>query len=77
MEMAELQSVFDLTFNTAVQQVLTYYNITYSLKQQQLSAIKLVCQRKHTFAVLPTGFGKSDIFGLLPLIMDNVRCIIL
>ena len=61
-----------VTFNTVVQDVLRDIHITYSLKEEQL-----LYQKKNTFTVLPTGFGKSDIFGLLPLNMDKVRCVIL
>ena len=49
---------------------------TANSRRERGRRIQLLCQRKHAFAVLPTGFGKSDIFGLLRLIMDKVRCII-
>ena len=37
------------------------------LKQEQLEAIKAICvDKKDVLAVLPTGFGKSLIYQILP-----------
>ena len=38
-----------------------------SLKVEQKQCIEAVLQRKDVFVTLPTGFGKSMIFHLLPL----------
>ena len=44
-----------------------------SLKEEQMKALTALAERRNVFAVLPTGFGKSLIYGLLPLIYDEVR----
>ena len=43
---------------------------TYALKDEQIEVLLNIANGEHTLAVLPTGFGKSDIFILAPLIMD-------
>ena len=37
-----------------------------------MMAITNIVNGHHSFVVLPTGFGKSDIFFLVPLIMDVI-----
>ena len=43
------------------------------LKAKQREAILSILRRLDTFVVLPTGFGKSLIFFLLPRVMDSLR----
>ena len=44
------------------------------LKREQYDAIRAICfERKDALAVLPTGFGKSLIYQILPGIFDYVR----
>jgi superfamily II DNA helicase RecQ len=43
------------------------------LKQQQKEAIEAFLEGKDVFVALPTGFGKSFIFCLLPALFDVVR----
>ena len=44
------------------------------LKQEQLEAIKAICvNKKDVLAVLPTGFGKSLIYQMLPAVFDFLR----
>ena len=45
------------------------YDFNYKLKQQH-SALVMIANGEHTFVVLPTGYGQTDIFILAPLIMD-------
>ena len=40
------------------------------LKPKQLEAIKAFVSGKYTFVSLPTGYGKSIIFAMLPLLFD-------
>ena len=40
------------------------------LKKEQREAIKLMYQRKDVFLWLPTGFGKSVCFQVLPFLFD-------
>ena len=44
-----------------------------SLKTKQQEAIKAFMNEKDVFASLPTGYGKSLIYLLLPLIFDRVK----
>ena len=46
--------------------------LPYALKEQQISCIKSICRGQNVFALLPTGYGKSDILALPPLVMDKV-----
>ena len=43
------------------------------LKEEQLLAIDEFVSEKDVFVSLPTGFGKSLIYGLLPPVYDRVR----
>ena len=44
------------------------------LKREQYDAIRAICfERQDTLAVLPTGFGKSLIYQVLPGIFDYVQ----
>ena len=43
------------------------------LKEEQLSAIEKFVSGHDVFVSLPTGFGKSLIYGLLPAVFDRMR----
>ena len=43
------------------------------LKNEQFNAVSAVLAGKDTFAALPTGFGKSVIYGILPLAFDELK----
>ena len=43
------------------------------LKDKQVKAIERFCEGSDVFVSLPTGFGKSLIYGLLPLIFDKIK----
>ena len=47
-------------------------NFDFSLKKEQIEAIINVCLGRDSFCLLPTGFGKSEILGLPPLVVDKV-----
>ena len=40
------------------------------LKPKQLEAVESFVSGKDTFVALPTGYGKSIIFAMLPLLFD-------
>ena len=40
------------------------------LKPKQLAAVESFVSGKDTFVALPTGYGKSIIFAILPLLFD-------
>ena len=44
-----------------------------ALKPQQKEAVLEFVQGKDVFVALPTGFGKSVIFGLLPKVFDHLK----
>ncbi len=44
-----------------------------SLREKQLEAITAFTEGHDTFVSLPTGYGKSMIYGILPYIFDNLR----
>ena len=46
------------------------YQFMYALKDEQIQALYTVLNKKHCLSVLPTGYGKSDIFVLAPLLLD-------
>ena len=60
------------------QRLRKYYKFPYSnLKNEQKEVIRNTLKKQDTFAVLPTGFGKSACYVLPPLIMDMVMLIII
>ena len=61
---ANIDSVIDL--------VCAQHNCRFSLKQEQREAISHLVNKKDVFVVLPTGFGKSLVYQLLPLVLDEV-----
>ena len=44
-----------------------------SLKPKQTEAILAIVAGKDTFVSLPTGYGKSIIYRVLPLLFDKLR----
>ena len=44
-----------------------------SLKEKQREAIVCFLKSKDTFVCLPTGYGKSVIYALLPYVFDHLR----
>ena len=62
-------------FESSLNWVLQKLSIKHELKSEQKQAMQIICSGYHTFVILPTGYGKSYIYGLSPLIMDKVpRC---
>ena len=45
----------------------------YQLHKEQKEAILSYISGKDTFVALPTGYGKSLIYGCLPLVYDSIR----
>ncbi len=45
----------------------------FELKPKQTEAILAVLAGKDTFVSLPTGYGKSIIYGVLPPLFDKLR----
>jgi len=60
----------NVDFETAARQAFMKLGIEHP-KEQQLAAVRaLVVGRQNVFVQLPTGFGKSACFQVLPLIYD-------
>ena len=43
------------------------------LKEKQYEAVYKFCCGNDVFVSLPTGFGKSIIYAILPLVFDRIR----
>ncbi len=56
--------------NTAVDLCLEKLGIEFKLKDKQFECIEQILCGKDTLAILPTGYGKSLIYILLPLCLD-------
>ena len=58
---------------TAYQQVTDKYNLEFdNLKYQQEETLLHILNGRDCLTVLPTGFGKSATYFLLPLLKDEV-----
>ncbi len=68
----ETQELYHFTFSAGLQHALAKLNFTYNHNNEQKECLKIICNGQSLFAVLPTGYGKSDIFALPPLILDQV-----
>ena len=58
--------------DAAIESVLEDIDSTFILKEEQRNAIKAFVDRKDVFAVLPTGFGKSLIYQLAPMVTKKM-----
>ena len=45
----------------------------FSLKEEQTEDVFSIVAGKDTLVTLPTGYGKSTIYGVLPLLFDKLR----
>ena len=57
---------------TAIKEAMNAIGLT-ELKEKQKEAITMFVQGHDTFVVLPTGYGKSIIYGILPLVFDKLK----
>ena len=60
--------------NTAILKGAEKLGVT--LKDKQYESIKHFCRGKDVFVSLPTGYGKSIIYVILPLVFNHIRGII-
>ncbi|XP_062593621.1 probable ATP-dependent DNA helicase RecQ [Saccostrea cucullata] len=56
------------TFNSLKQ----VYKFQFTLKDEQMSVLLGTMNKRNTFALLPTGYGKSMCFTLPPLLLDEL-----
>lgn len=57
---------------TAISNVLRKYGFDFELKEEQRTVVFDILEKKDVFALLPTGFGKSMTYTLVPLVADEV-----
>ena len=57
---------------TAISNVLRKYGFDFELKEEQRTVIIDILEKNDVFALLPTGFGKSMTYTLVPLVADEV-----
>ena len=57
---------------TAIKEATNAIGLT-ELKEKQKEAILTFVQGHDTFVVLPTGYGKSIIYAILPLVFDKLK----
>ena len=49
------------------------YKFIYNFNAEQLQALRNIVNNVHCLVALPTGFGKTDIFVLAPLILNEIK----
>jgi len=64
-----------MNFNDALKQASEQMRIQL-IKEKQIEAISSFCSGHDVFVSLPTGYGKSLIYAMLPLIFDKMRGIV-
>ena len=47
--------------------------LSFQLKPKQIAAVKAFVEGKDVFLSLPTGYGKSIIYAILPIVYDKIR----
>jgi superfamily II DNA helicase RecQ len=60
-----------MEIDTALSEIESKYDFTF--KEKQLTAIESIIDNKDTCIVLPTGYGKSKMYVLLPEIYELVN----
>ncbi len=72
--MADAKRVFrEDEFSSALAKALTYFKYS-SLKEEQIECVRrVICFREDVLAVLPTGFGKSVIYQIIPKVLECLR----
>ena len=61
-----------MEFEQALSEAITEIGLE-QLKSKQKEAIKAFVEGNDTFVSLPTGYGKSVIYGILPIVFDKMR----
>ncbi len=61
-------SEFLASFDLALAATLKDLNIHFTLRDEQITALKCFLEKRDVFGVLPTGYGKSLIYQLDPLV---------
>ena len=61
----------------AVQNIASKFGYTFMVKREQVRIIEALMDGKDVFAALPTGYGKSLTFTLLPAAFEQVKFVLL
>ena len=61
----------EMSVEQAVQQAAS--EMGFVLKPKQMEAVLCFCGGNDVFISLPTGYGKSIIYGILPRVFDLIR----
>ena len=61
----------DAKFMESLEFALKFCKVHFPLKTKQVECIKHVINGQDTFGLLPTAFGKSMIYSLLPVVLDK------
>ena len=59
-------------FANVVRNAQEHVGFNFQLRSEQLEAIAAITERKDCLCVLPTGYGKSLIYQLLPFVFDEL-----
>lgn len=70
-------STMDEIYKRTLAKVFTKFKFEIKLKEEQQSVLFSILEKKYVFALLPTGFGKSMTYILMPLLADEVRVLVL
>jgi superfamily II DNA helicase RecQ len=62
-----------MAWKEKVGDLLKVHNFPVELKEEQCAILSAVFEGKDVFAQLPTGYGKSLIYTLIPLLMDRLN----
>ena len=68
---ADMRDDFKAIFETSLQSILPRFGLT-ELKNEQKKALFYLLSGKDVFINLPTGFGKSLIYQLSPLVAEEL-----
>ena len=61
-----------VSIEEAYARVQTKYDFPETLKEEQIQCLDLLTHNEDLLCVLPTGYGKSIIYTLIPLLLDEV-----
>ena len=61
-----------MSFDETLWSLCNDLKLSFTLKSEQISAMHHIFNKRHTFCVLPTGFGKSLIFAYAWLVLLSV-----
>ena len=62
-----------MAWREKIQSVLRKHIYSVELKEEQTEILSAVLEGKDVFAQLPTGYGKSLIYTLIPLLLDELH----